>query len=179
MRQEMIELAVEQDDEWVEKYLEGEEPDAETLRQLIRKGTLAMAFVPVLCGSAFKNKGVQPLLNAVIDYLPGPLDVAAYMGFKPGDPDEVRDIARSADDKQPFAGLAFKIMNDPFVGSLTFTRIYSGKISKGTQILNSTKGKRERVGRMMMMHSNDREEIDEAFAGRHHRAGGPEGHDHR
>ncbi len=165
LRQQMIELAVEQDDDVMEKYLEGEEPDAETLRRLLRKGTLDMAFVPVLCGSAFKNKGVQPLLNAVIDYLPGPLDVEAYMGFKPGDESETRDIERSADDSQPFAGLAFKIMNDPFVGSLTFTRIYSGKIGKGTQILNSTKNKRERVGRMMMMHSNDREEIDEAFAG--------------
>ncbi|MEM9063227.1 MAG: elongation factor G [Pseudomonadota bacterium] len=165
MRAEMIELAVEQDDDVMEAYLEGNEPDIETLRRLIRKGTLEMAFIPVLGGSAFKNKGVQPLLNAVIDYLPGPLDVQAYMGFKPGDETETRDIARSADDAQPFAGLAFKIMNDPFVGSLTFTRIYSGKMSKGTQILNSTKGKRERVGRMMMMHSNDREEIEEAFAG--------------
>ena len=121
--------------------------------------------MPVLAGSAFKNKGVQPLLNAVIDYLPGPLDVPPYMGFKPGDETETRNVERRADDKQPFAGLAFKIMNDPFVGSLTFTRIYSGHISKGTQILNSTKGKRERVGRMMMMHANSREEIDEAFAG--------------
>ena len=165
MRAELIELAVELDDDVMEAYLEGNEPDLDTLRKLIRKGTLDMAFVPVLCGSAFKNKGVQPLLNAVIDYLPTPLDIEAYMGFKPGDEAEERNIARSADDAQPFAGLAFKIMNDPFVGSLTFTRIYSGKMSKGTQILNSTKGKRERVGRMMMMHSNDREEIDEAFAG--------------
>ena len=165
MRAEMIELAVEQDDDVMEAYLEGNEPDMETLRKLIRKGTLTMAFIPVLAGSAFKNKGVQPLLNAVIDFLPGPLDVEAYMGFKPGDETETRDIARSADDAQPFAGLAFKIMNDPFVGSLTFTRIYSGKIGKGTQIQNSTKNKRERVGRMMMMHSNDREEIDEAYAG--------------
>jgi elongation factor G len=164
-RQKLIELAVEQDDEWVEKYLEGEEPDPQTLRRLIRKGTLSMSFVPVLCGSSFKNKGVQPLLNAVIDYLPGPLDVPPYMGFKPGDETETRNVARRADDSQPFAGLAFKIMNDPFVGSLTFTRIYSGKISKGTQLLNSTKGKKERVGRMMMMHANSREEIDEAFAG--------------
>ncbi len=164
-RQKLIEVAVEQEDEWVEKYLEGEEPDVETLRRLVRKGTLSMSFVPVLCGSAFKNKGVQPLLNAVIDYLPGPLDVPAYMGFKPGDETETRNVERRADDKQPFAGLAFKIMNDPFVGSLTFTRVYSGHIGKGTQILNSTKGKRERIGRMMMMHANTREEIDEAFAG--------------
>ena len=164
-RGHMIEHAVEMDDDAMEAYLEGEEPDEDTLRKLIRKGTLAMAFVPVLGGSAFKNKGVQPLLNAVIDFLPGPLDVDAYLGFKPGDETETRDIARSADDSQPFSALAFKVMNDPFVGSLTFTRIYSGVINKGDGIMNSTKGRRERVGRMMMMHSNNREEIDEAFAG--------------
>jgi elongation factor G len=124
-----------------------------------------MSFVPVLCGSAFKNKGVQPLLNSVIDYLPGPLDVEAYKGFAPGDETETRNIERHADDAQPFSGLAFKIMNDPFVGSLTFVRIYSGMLKKGDSMLNSTKGKRERVGRMMMMHSNNREEIEEAFAG--------------
>ena len=165
MRNTMVELAVEMDDDAMEAYLEGNEPDVDTLRKLIRKGTLAMAFIPVLAGSAFKNKGVQPLLNAVIDYLPGPLDVPAYMGFKPGDETETRDQPRHADDAEPFSGLAFKIMNDPFVGSLTFTRIYSGTIKKGDSILNSTKGKTERVGRMMMMHSNNREEIDEAFAG--------------
>jgi elongation factor G len=165
MRNEMIELAVEQDDEAMEKYLEGEEPDLPTLRALIRKGTLAMAFVPVLAGSAFKNKGVQPMLNAVIDYLPGPLDVPPYMGFSPDDESEERNIARRANDDEPFAGLAFKIMNDPFVGSLTFTRVYSGTMKKGDSMLNSTKGKRERVGRMMMMHSNSRTEIEEAFAG--------------
>ena len=140
-RGEMIEIAVEMDDEVMEKYLEGEEPDESTFRDLLRKGTLSMAFVPVLCGSALKNKGVQPLLNAVIDYLPGPLDVPAYMGFKPGDESETRNVERSADDGQPFSGLAFKIMNDPFVGSLTFTRIYSGVIKKGDSFLNSTKGK--------------------------------------
>ncbi|MEL6475052.1 MAG: elongation factor G, partial [Pseudomonadota bacterium] len=165
LRGELIELAVEQDEEAMEAYLEGNEPDLETLQKLIRKGTLAMAFVPVLCGSAFKNKGVQPMLNAVIDYLPSPLDVPAYMGFKPGDETETRDIARSADDGQPFAGLAFKIMNDPFVGSLTFLRIYSGTLTKGGSMMNTTKTKPERVGRMMMMHSNNREEIEEAFAG--------------
>jgi elongation factor G len=165
MRNTMIELAVEMDDDAMEAYLEGNEPDVDTLRSLIRKGTLAMKFVPVICGSAFKNKGVQPMLNAVIDFLPTPLDVPAYMGFKPGDETETRDIARSADDAQPFSALAFKIMNDPFVGSLTFTRIYSGTIRKGDQLLNSTKEKRERVGRMMMMHAINREEIDEAFAG--------------
>ncbi|WP_438987399.1 elongation factor G [Marivivens donghaensis] len=164
-RGKMIEAAVEQDDEAMMEYLEGNEPDVPTLRALLRKGTLALDFVPVLAGSAFKNKGVQPLLNAVIDYLPSPLDVVDYMGFKPGDEEEVRNIARRADDNMPFAGLAFKIMNDPFVGSLTFTRLYSGVLRKGDSLLNSTKGKKERVGRMMMMHSNNREEIDEAFAG--------------
>ena len=165
MRAHLVEIAVEQDDEAMEQFLEGVEPDMATLQMLIRKGTLNMSFVPVLCGSAFKNKGVQTMLNAVIDYLPGPLDVPAYMGFKPGDETETRDIERSADDALPFTGLAFKIMNDPFVGSLTFVRVYSGTLSKGDALLNSTKGKRERVGRMMMMHSNDREEIEVAHAG--------------
>ncbi|WP_264212173.1 elongation factor G [Leisingera thetidis] len=164
-RGKMIEAAVEMDDDAMEAYLEGEEPDVPTLRKLLRKGTLELAFVPVLGGSAFKNKGVQPLLNAVIDYLPSPMDVVDYMGFKPGDETETRDIARRADDNMAFSGLAFKIMNDPFVGSLTFTRIYSGVLNKGDTLLNSTKGKKERVGRMMMMHSNNREEITEAFAG--------------
>ncbi|MCY3726853.1 MAG: elongation factor G [Rhodobacteraceae bacterium] len=164
-RSTLIETAVEMDDDVMEAYLEGDEPDEETLRKLIRKGTLEMAFVPVLAGSAFKNKGVQPMLNSVIDYLPGPLDVPSYVGFAPGDKDEIRNIERNADDADPFSGLAFKVMNDPFVGSLTFTRIYSGTIQKGDQMLNSTKGKKERVGRMMMMHSNNREEITEAYAG--------------
>ncbi len=164
-RGKMIEAAVEMDDDAMMEYLEGNEPDVDTLRALLRKGTLELAFVPVLGGSAFKNKGVQPLLNAVIDYLPSPLDVVDYMGFRPGDEDEVRDIARRADDDMPFSGLAFKIMNDPFVGSLTFTRIYSGTMNKGETVLNSTKGKKERIGRMMMMHSIKRDEIDEAFAG--------------
>jgi elongation factor G len=165
MRAEMIELVVDQDDAVMEAYLEGEEPDVDTLRRLIRKGTLALDFVPVLCGSAFKNKGVQTLLNAVIDYLPGPLDVAAYTGFKPGDETETRNIERRASDTEPFAGLAFKIMNDPFMGTLTFTRIYSGQLKKGDQILNATKGRRERIGRMVMMHANKQEEASEAFAG--------------
>ncbi len=164
-RGKMIEAAVEMDDDAMMEYLEGNEPDVATLRALLRKGTLSLSFVPVLGGSAFKNKGVQPLLNAVIDYLPSPLDVVDYMGFRPGDETETRDVARRADDAMPFSGLAFKIMNDPFVGSLTFTRIYSGTMKKGDTMLNSTKGKTERVGRMMMMHSNNREEIDEAFAG--------------
>ncbi|MBM1816665.1 elongation factor G [Pseudosulfitobacter pseudonitzschiae] len=164
-RAKMIEVAVEMDDDAMEAYLEGEEPDVPTLRRLIRAGTLAIKFIPVLCGSAFKNKGVQPLLNAVIDYLPSPMDVVDYMGFKPGDETETRNIPRRADDTMAFSALAFKIMNDPFVGTLTFTRIYSGVLNKGDTLLNSTKGNKERVGRMMMMHSNEREEITEAFAG--------------
>ncbi|MEM8777081.1 MAG: elongation factor G, partial [Pseudomonadota bacterium] len=164
-RGKMVEAAVEEDDDAMMEYLEGNEPDIPTLRKLLRKGTLALNFVPVLGGSAFKNKGVQPLLNAVIDYLPSPLDVVDYMGFAPGDETEERNIARRADDDMPFSGLAFKIMNDPFVGSLTFTRIYSGTMTKGDTVLNSTKGKKERIGRMMMMHSIKRDEIDEAFAG--------------
>ena len=164
-RANLIEVAVEMDDAAMEGYLEGKEPDEATLRQLIRKGTLSLSFVPVMAGSAFKNKGVQPLLNAVIDFLPSPMDVVDYMGFKPGDETETRNIPRRADDNMAFSGLAFKIMNDPFVGSLTFTRIYSGVLKKGDAMLNSTKGKKERVGRMMMMHAINREEIDEAFAG--------------
>ncbi|MEP2783931.1 MAG: elongation factor G [Pseudoruegeria sp.] len=164
-RANLIEIAVDMDDDAMEAYLEGIEPDEATLRRLIRLGTLEIKFIPVLCGSAFKNKGVQPLLNAVIDYLPSPLDVVDYMGFKPGDETETRDIARRADDEMAFSALAFKIMNDPFVGTLTFTRIYSGTLNKGDSLINSTKGRKERVGRMMMMHSNDREEIQEAFAG--------------
>ncbi|MFT4701696.1 MAG: elongation factor G [Yoonia sp.] len=164
-REKLVEAAVEQDDVAMEAYLDGTEPDAPALRALIRKACISLSFVPVLGGSAFKNKGVQPLLNAVVDYLPSPLDVVDYMGFKPGDETETRDIARRADDDMAFSGLAFKIMNDPFVGTLTFTRIYSGQLKKGDNMINSTKGNKERVGRMMMMHSNDREEISEAFAG--------------
>jgi len=164
-RYNMLEIAVEQDDAAMEAYLEGKEPSEEELRVLIRKGCLAIAFIPMLCGSAFKNKGVQPMLNAVIDFLPNPLDVPPYLGFAPGDDTETRNIERSADDDQPFSALAFKIMNDPFVGSLTFTRIYSGVLAKGDAMLNATKQRKERVGRMMMMHAIDREEIAEAFAG--------------
>ncbi|WP_413870978.1 elongation factor G [Albidovulum sp.] len=164
-RGKMIELAVDLDDAAMEAYLEGNEPDVDTLRALIRKGTLSLTFFPVMAGSSFKNKGVQPLLNAVIDFLPSPVDVPVLKGFAPDDESEERNIERPADDASPFSALAFKIMNDPFVGSLTFTRIYSGQLKKGDQMMNSTKGKRERVGRMMMMHAINREEIDEAFAG--------------
>ncbi|WP_296421181.1 elongation factor G [Pseudooctadecabacter sp.] len=164
-RGKMVEAAVEMDDEAMMEYLEGNEPDVPTLRKLLRKGCLELKFVPVLGGSAFKNKGVQPLLNAVIDYLPSPLDVVDYMGFAPGDEEEVRNIARRADDEMPFSGLAFKIMNDPYMGTLTFTRIYSGKLEKGDTLMNTTKGNKERIGRMVMMHSNKQDEITEAFAG--------------
>jgi elongation factor G len=160
-RTKLIELAVEQDDEAMEAYLEGNEPDTATLKALIRKGTLAHAFVPVVCGSAFKNKGVQPLLDAVVDYLPSPLDIPDVQGVKV-DSDE-KD-SRPAKDDAPFSGLAFKVMNDPFVGSLTFVRIYSGTLTKGGY-LNSVKGKKEKVGRILEMHANDRKDIEEAFAG--------------
>ncbi len=165
MRALMIETAVEVDDDWTEKYLEGEEPDADAMRMLIRKGTLGMNFVPVLCGSAFKNKGVQPMLNAVADYLPAPTDVETLMGFSPDDETEERNLPRPAEDGAPFSGLAFKIMNDKFMGTLTFVRIYSGTLTGGGQMYNSTKGKRERVGRMVMMHAITQEPIEEAYAG--------------
>ncbi|HXH51814.1 MAG TPA: elongation factor G [Sphingomicrobium sp.] len=160
-RQDLIEIAVEQDDEVMEAYLEGNEPDVATLKRLIRKGTLNFSFVPVLCGSAFKNKGVQPLLDAVVDYLPSPLDIPPVEGLKP---DSDQTDTREASDNAPFSALAFKIMNDPFVGSLTFARIYSGKLEKGT-VLNSVKDKREKIGRMLLMHANNREDIDVAYAG--------------
>ncbi|EIZ80875.1 elongation factor EF-G [Novosphingobium sp. Rr 2-17] len=160
-RTQLIELAVEQDDEAMEAYLEGNEPDVDTLKALIRKGTLAQAFVPVVCGSAFKNKGVQPLLDAVVDYLPSPLDIEDVQGVKV-DSDEAD--SRPPRDDAPFSALAFKVMNDPFVGSLTFIRIYSGTLTKGTY-LNSVKGKKEKVGRILEMHANDRKDIDESFAG--------------
>ncbi|HEX4693065.1 elongation factor G [Sphingomonas sp.] len=160
-RNTLIELAVEQDDDVMEAYLEGNEPDVPTLKKMIRKGTLAMAFVPVVCGSAFKNKGVQPLLDAVVDYLPSPLDVPAIKGVLPnGDED-----SRPSSDEAPFSALAFKIMNDPFVGTLTFARIYSGKLETASQVTNSVKDKKEKVGRMLLMHANEREDIQEAYAG--------------
>ena len=160
-RSELIETAVEQDDDVMEAYLEGTEPDVATLKRLIRKGTLNFSFVPVLCGSAFKNKGVQPLLDAVVDYLPSPLDIPPVDGVKP-DSDE--PDSREASDQAPFSALAFKIMNDPFVGTLTFARIYSGKLEKGT-VTNSVKDKKEKIGRMLLMHANNREDIDTAYAG--------------
>jgi elongation factor G len=160
-RQELIEIAVEQDDVVMTKYLEGTEPDMATLKALIRKGTINFDFVPVICGSAFKNKGVQPLLDCVVDYLPSPLDIPPMIGEKmDGTPD-----TRKADDAEPFSGLAFKIMTDPFVGTLTFLRIYSGTLEAGTQVANSTREKKENIGRMLLMHANNREDIKEARAG--------------
>jgi len=160
-RSELIELVIDQDDDAMEAYLEGNEPDVATLKACIRKGTLNHSFVPVVCGSAFKNKGVQPLLDAVVDYLPSPLDIEDVQGVKM-DSDE-KD-SRPPKDDAPFSALAFKVMNDPFVGTLTFIRIYSGTLTKGTY-LNSVKDRKEKVGRILEMHANDRKDIDEAFAG--------------
>ena len=161
-RGRLLETAVEQDDDAMMAYLEGEEPDRALLTQCIRRGTLSGAFVPVLCGSAFKNKGVQPLLDAVVDYMPSPLDIGATNGLLP-DSDE--QVERAPSDEAPFSALAFKVMNDPFVGTLTFARIYSGVLESGATVINTVKGNRERIGRMLLMHSNSREEIKEAHAG--------------
>ncbi|KAL3683542.1 hypothetical protein R1sor_001564 [Riccia sorocarpa] len=160
----LLETVVEQDDEVMEAYLlEGIEPDVDTVKRLVRKGTIALSFVPVLCGSAFKNKGVQPLLDAVIDYLPAPLDVPPLNGTDAENPDIT--IIRQPDDKEPFAGLAFKIMTDSFVGSLTFVRVYSGELTAGTYVLNANKGKKERIGRLLEMHANSREDVKVARTG--------------
>uniref|UniRef100_A0A7S1ZKY9 Elongation factor G, mitochondrial n=1 Tax=Ditylum brightwellii TaxID=49249 RepID=A0A7S1ZKY9_9STRA len=161
-REKLIEIAVELDEDVLMAYLEGEEPDVPTLKRLIRQGTLDSAFVPVLTGTAFKNKGVQPLLDAVVDYMPSPLDVDAIKGVEE-DSDE--QIVRNSSDAEPLSALAFKVATDPFVGSLTFTRIYSGVMSTGTSVYNSVKGKNERIGRMLQMHANDRTEIKSAVAG--------------
>ena len=161
-REQLIETAVEVDEEAMEAYLEGNEPDNAKLKELIRKGTCSGQFYPVLCGSAFKNKGVQPLLDAVIDYLPSPVEVPPIKGV---DVKTGEEVVRKSSDDEPLAILAFKIMDDPFVGSLTFCRVYSGKLESGTSILNSTREKKERVGRMLLMHSNNREDIKEAYAG--------------
>jgi elongation factor G len=161
-RAKLVEQAVEQDDDALEAYLGGEEPDEETLKRCLRKGTITGTLVPVLCGSAFKNKGVQPLLDAVVEYLPSPTDVAAIKGVKMGSDEP---IVRKCSDDEPFSGLAFKIMSDPFVGSLTFVRVYSGVLQGGSTALNSVKDNRERVGRMLLMHANHREDVKEARAG--------------
>ena len=161
-REELIETIVEMDDSIMEKYLEGQMPSEEQIKNLIRKGTIESKFVAVLCGSAFKNKGVQPMLDSVIDFLPSPLDVPAIKGIKY----KSEDIEiRKSSDSEPFSALAFKIMNDPFVGSLTFMRVYSGSVEAGSSVLNSVKDKKERFGRMLQMHSNSREDIKTAYAG--------------
>ncbi|KAA6206359.1 MAG: elongation factor G [Candidatus Tokpelaia sp.] len=161
-REKMVEMAVETDETAMEAYLEGKEFTAGELRALIRKGTIAVAFHPIMCGTAFKNKGVQPLLDAIIDFLPAPVDVPAIAGI---DVKSGEHTTRESSDDAPLSMLAFKIMNDPFVGSLTFCRIYSGKLEKGVSLQNTVKEKRERIGRMLQMHSNSREDIDEAYAG--------------
>ena len=158
----IVEYAVEMDDAAMEGYLEGKEPDVDTLKKLIRKGTIAGAFVPVLCGSAFKNKGVQPMLDAVVDFLPSPLDVPDVKGLEV---DGDKELSRKSSDDEPFSGLAFKIMTDPFVGSLTFVRVYSGVLNTATQVMNTVKGDKERVGRMLQMHANSREDVKEARTG--------------
>src|SRR5215813_11209783 len=160
-REKMVEAAVELDDDAMTAYLEGKEPDEATLKRLLRKAVLTGAFYPVLCGSAFKNKGVQPLLDAVVDYLPSPLDVPAIKGTD----EDGNEVVRKADDKEPLSLLAFKIMDDPFVGTITFSRIYSGILASGTGVINSTREKKERIGRMLLMHANNREDIKEAYAG--------------
>ena len=162
-REKLIETVVELDDIIMEKYLEGNTPSTEEIKSLIRKGTIQSKFVPVLCGSSFKNKGVQPMLDAVVDYLPSPVEVPDIKGVKYNKEDEA--ITRKSSDEESFSALAFKIMNDPFVGSLTFMRVYSGKIEAGSSVLNSVKNKRERFGRMLQMHSNSREDIKTAYAG--------------
>jgi elongation factor G len=160
-RERMIEAAVELDDNAMATYLEGKEPDEATLKRLIRKAVLTGAFFPVLAGSAFKNKGVQPLLDAVVDYLPSPLDVPPIKGID----SKGNEVVRKASDTEPLAMLAFKIMDDPFVGTITFCRIYSGRLESGTGVINSSKDRKERIGRMLLMHANNREDIKEAYAG--------------
>src|SRR5271165_4923472 len=160
-REKLVEAAVELDDDAMTAYLEGKEPDEATLKRLIRKAVLSAAFFPVLTGSAFKNKGVQPLLDAVVDFLPSPLDVPPIKGID----SKGNEVVRRASDSEPLAMLAFKIMDDPFVGTITFCRIYSGRLESGTGVVNSTKDRRERIGRMLLMHANNREDIKEAYAG--------------
>lgn len=161
-RSKLVESAVECDDQLLEKYLNDGEISVEELKRAIRKGTLEKKLFPVLCGAAFKNKGVQPLLDAVVDFLPSPIDIAHVRGI---DPNTREEIERKTDDNEPFSALAFKIMTDPYVGKLTFFRVYSGTLKKGSYIYNSTKGKKERIGRLLLMHANQREEIDEVNAG--------------
>jgi elongation factor G len=161
-RDKMVEAACEVDDDATTAYIEGKIPDEATIKKLIRKAVITGAFFPVLCGSAFKNKGVQPLLDAVVDYLPSPLDVPPIKGINP---DNGEEVVREPKDNAPLALLGFKIMDDPFVGTITFCRIYSGTLTSGTGVINSTKERKERIGRMLLMHANNREDIKEAYAG--------------
>ncbi|MDR1826102.1 MAG: GTP-binding protein, partial [Rickettsiales bacterium] len=155
LHKKLVEEIVTEDDAAMEAYMEGKAPDVATIKKLLRKGTIAQHFNPILCGSAFKNKGVQPLLDAIVDYLPAPVDIPAIKGVKP---DKETEEIRHPDAAEPFSALAFKVANDPFVGNLMFIRIYSGKLSSGSYVYNSTRDRRERVGRMLLMHANNREE---------------------
>ena len=161
-REQLIEALADIDDAIMEKFMEGEEPTVEEMKAAIRKGTIDCTFFAVLCGTSYRNKGVQPMLDAVIDYMPSPLDIPPVKGF---DPQTDEEIEREASDSAPFSALAFKIMTDPFVGKLSFIRVYSGHIGSGSYVLNSTKGKRERIGRLLQMHANERKEIDEVYTG--------------
>src|SRR6202167_2616546 len=159
---QLVETVAENDDEILHKFLEGEAISAEELKASLRKSTIGLKLFPVVVGTAFKNKGVQPLLDAVVDYLPSPLDTKETLGL---DPDTGKTITRKADDKEPFSALAFKIMADPFVGQLTFIRVYSGQLKSGESVLNAGRGRTERIGRLLKMHANKREDINEILAG--------------
>ncbi|MBC7337153.1 MAG: elongation factor G, partial [Clostridia bacterium] len=161
-RRKLLEVVAESDEELLIKYLEGEELSEEEIKRGLRQATISLKTVPVLCGSSFKNRGVQPLLDAVVSYLPAPTDVPAIRGTNPANGNEE---ARASSDEAPFSALAFKIMADPYVGKLTFIRIYSGGLKAGSYVFNATKGKRERVGRVLRMHANHREDVGQAYAG--------------
>ena len=174
-REKMIEALAEVDDHLMEKYLAGEKVSPEEIKAAVRAGTISMKLFPVICGASFKNKGVQPMLDAVVDYLPSPLDIPPLVGINP---ETQQHETRAADSKAPFSALAFKIMNDPFVGQLTFVRVYSGTLESGTGVYNSTRDKKERIGRLVRMHANKREEIESISAGRHRRRARAQGHAH-
>ncbi len=176
-RERLVETVAENDDVVMEMYLEGQEPSVDELRAAIRRATIAGRLNPVLCGSAFKNKGVQPMLDAVVDYLPSPLDVGAIQGHAPGDEEAV--IERSPDETEPFSALAFKIMSDIHLGKLTYIRVYSGRLSKGSPVLNTTKDNKERIGKIYQMHANHREERDACRCGADRGRAGPEEHHDR
>ena len=171
----LLEALAEADEEVMERYLADEPVDAEMMRRALRRGTIGLALVPVLCGSAFKNKGIQPLLDAVVAYLPSPLDIPPVTAVTP----KGEVVERPSADEAPLAALAFKLVSDPYVGHLTFIRVYSGKLPSGSAVLNSSKGIKERIGRLLKMHANKREEIDDGLCRRHRRRGGPEEYHHR